>query len=1055
MTQKIKEELSAITDLKVNQINNWRYERIADAEILSRVQLIVEHIREYAVHPSNPVQENDILDWMRSFRDASRYHSIFLFDTKGRMLLAVPERKKKIGSVAEGLVLESLRTKKILLSDFHTSDVAEYPHLDMAAPVMSSRRNVPVGILLFRIDPADYFYPLIQSWPTPSETAETLLFRIEGKNILYLNQLRHSKAAPLALKGPLTKERLQAAMASRDRTTLIETNDYRNVPVLAAVRAIADTPWFLVAKTDIEEVYAPIRERAWFITVVIGILILAAGISLNMWWRKKNFEFLQQQFKMEYERQSLLKRYDYLSKYANDIILLVDETGSIAEANDRAVVSYGYSRDELFRMTIRDIRAPECMDDLESMFRKVKEQNGHMFETKHRRKDRSIFPVEISSRAVELGGKILYQSIIRDITERKEAEAALVREKNRSEAIIAAMGDGISIQDRDFRVLYQNERHREMSRGSHIGKFCYQAYVNGDRICEGCPILESYKDGKVHSVEKTVTIDGESHHFEIMSSPLRDAEGTVAAGIEAVRDITGRKQMEQSLEDSEKRYKLLVQSITDYIYTVKVEHGRPVKTIHGPGCLSVTGYSSEEFDADTSLWYQIIHGDDRAAVLDHANRILSGEPVTAFEHRIYHKNGSVHWIRNTPVPRFNGDGKLIDYDGLISNITPLKQMEAQLRQAQKMEAVGQLAGGIAHDFNNILTAIIGYANLLKMKLPELPALRSYAEQILASADRAANLTHSLLAFSRKQIIDLKPIDLNMVIRRVEKLLIRLIGEDVELKTKLAANDLQVLADSVQIEQILMNLSTNARDAMPDGGLLMIETSVFEMGEEFQRSFGYGKQGTYAAITISDTGMGMNEKTRLKIFDPFFTTKEVGKGTGLGLAMVYGIVKQHNGYINVASEPSRGATFTVYFPLIQHREIPEKAELSAIAAKGNETILLAEDNPEVRNLVITVLEESGYAVISAMDGEEAVRKFQENAGRVDMLILDIIMPKKNGKEAYQEIKQMKPGIKTLFTSGYTAEVVQRKGILEAGLDFILKPISPADLLNKVRAVLDKK
>ncbi len=637
---------------------------------------------------------------------------------------------------------------------------------------------------------------------------------------------------------------------------------------------------------------------------------------------------------------------------------------------------------------------------------------------------------------------------------RKDAEAALIREKNRSEAIIAAMGDGISIQDRDFRILYQNERHREMSRGNHVGKYCYQAYENRDRVCEECPILESYKDGKVHSVERAANFDGKTHYFEIMSSPLRNAEGTVAAGIEAVREITGRKQMEQCLQESENRYKLLVESITDYIYTVKVENGSPVRTVHGPGCLSVTGYTAEEFDADRNLWYNIIHGEDRAAVVDHANRILSGEAVTAFEHRIYHKNGSVQWIRNTPVPRFSGDGRLIDYDGLISNITPLKQLEAQLRQAQKMEAVGQLAGGIAHDFNNILTAIIGYANLLKMKLPGQPALRSYSEQILASADRAAHLTHSLLAFSRKQIIDLKPVDLNTVIRRVENLLIRLIGEDVELKTKLLATELQVLADSVQIEQILMNLATNARDAMPDGGLITIETSLFEMGEEFMRTYGYGKPGTYAACTFSDTGVGMDEKTRLKIFDPFFTTKEVGKGTGLGLAMVYGIVKQHNGYINVVSEPSRGTTFTVLLPVTENREIQENAELPAIMRKGNETILLAEDDPEVRNLVTAVLEDSGYAIIPAVDGEEAVRKFMENRDRIDMLILDIIMPKKNGKEAYQEIKQMNPGIKALFTSGYTAQVIHQKGILETGLDFILKPISPAHLLDKVRTVLDK-
>jgi signal transduction histidine kinase/CheY-like chemotaxis protein len=420
-----------------------------------------------------------------------------------------------------------------------------------------------------------------------------------------------------------------------------------------------------------------------------------------------------------------------------------------------------------------------------------------------------------------------------------------------------------------------------------------------------------------------------------------------------------------------------------------------------------------------------------------------------------HKNGLLRWIRNTPVPRFNGKGELVDYDGLISNITPLKQLEAQLRQAQKMEAVGQLAGGIAHDFNNILTAIIGYGNLLRMKLPQDGPLCTYVEQILVSSERAANLTHSLLAFSRKQIIDLKAIDINAVIIRVERLLQRLIGEDIEFKTVLASGSLPVLADSVQMEQVLMNLATNARDAMPNGGLLLIETSLFEMGEEFQRTHAYGKPGSYALVSITDTGIGMDERTRGKIFDPFFTTKDVGKGTGLGLAMVYGIVKQHSGYINVYSEPGKGTSFKIYLPLTVSLKRALPVEIPSIAHQGTETVLLAEDDAEVRKLTRTVLQDFGYQVIEAVDGEEAVLKFKLNPGAVDLLVFDIIMPRKNGKEAYVEIRDVRPGIKALFMSGYTADVAHKKGILETGLDFVLKPISPTDFLKKVREVLDRR
>ena len=428
--------------------------------------------------------------------------------------------------------------------------------------------------------------------------------------------------------------------------------------------------------------------------------------------------------------------------------------------------------------------------------------------------------------------------------------------------------------------------------------------------------------------------------------------------------------------------------------------------------------------------------------------------INPLEYRIIRKDGTIRWVRNTAVLRFDKNEQLIDYDGLITDITPLKQLEAQLRQAQKMEAVGQLAGGVAHDFNNILTAIVGYGNLLLTKLPEGDSLNVYAHHILASAERAAHLTHSLLAFSRKQVIDLKPVDVNEVISRVEKLLLRVIGEDIEIKTRLCRQDLPVLADGMQIEQVMMNLATNARDAMLTGGLFSIETESFEMGEDFLKTHAYGKPGTYALIAVTDTGIGMDEDIRAKIFEPFYTTKEVGKGTGLGLAMAYGIVKQHNGYINVYSEPNKGTTFKIYLPLIFQAAPAEKKLSQVFACRGTETVLLAEDDDEVRILMRTVLEDAGYKVIEAVDGEDAIQKFRKN-DNIAIVVSDIIMPKKNGKEMYLEIKKFRPEVKAIFTSGYTADIIHEKGFLDIGLNIVLKPIATAEFLQKIREVLDKK
>ncbi len=420
---------------------------------------------------------------------------------------------------------------------------------------------------------------------------------------------------------------------------------------------------------------------------------------------------------------------------------------------------------------------------------------------------------------------------------------------------------------------------------------------------------------------------------------------------------------------------------------------------------------------------------------------------------IYLKEGH---IRNKKEEEF-----LLAVVNTLAGIIVRKQVENekeklhhQLLQAQKMEAVGQLAGGIAHDFNNILTAIISYGSLLKMKMKEDDPLSSYADHILSSSEKAANLTQSLLAFSRKQIVNKKSVDINGIIRKSENLLVRIISEDIELKTVLTEGDLTAMADPLQIEQIFMNLATNARDAMPHGGKLEIETKIVDLDETFVKTHGYGKIGRYALISVSDTGIGMDERIRDKIFEPFFTTKEVGKGTGLGLSIVYGIIKQHGGYIGVYGEPEKGTTFNIYLPLIRTEAEEAQPKVVDIIKRGIETILLADDNSEVRAGAKAMLEEFGYKIIEATDGEDAIVKFKRYKDRIKLVILDVIMPKKNGKEAYKEIRRISPDIKVIFTSGYTADIIQQKGILSEGSGFVHKPITPQVLLNKVREILDR-
>ncbi len=370
-----------------------------------------------------------------------------------------------------------------------------------------------------------------------------------------------------------------------------------------------------------------------------------------------------------------------------------------------------------------------------------------------------------------------------------------------------------------------------------------------------------------------------------------------------------------------------------------------------------------------------------------------------------------------------------------------------------MEAVGRLAGGIAHDFNNMLTSIIGNASLLELKMEKDSPLKVFVEQILSSAEKSTSLTRQLLAFSSRQIIAAKETGLNELMENMKKLLLRLIGEDVELKIQLSDEPLTVIADPSQIDQVLMNLCINASDAMPDGGLLSI--GIAQVNVHDAKTYGLGKPGMYACITVTDSGVGMDESTRLKIFEPFFTTKEPGKGTSLGLSIAHGIIKQHDGNIMAYSEPGKGTTFKIYLPLVKSR-LPETKTREVVTPKGGtETILLTEDDEEVRDVTRHVLEEFGYTVIEAEDGEDAVIKFKEYIDRIQLVMLDVIMPKKNGKIACDEIKKIKPDVMVLFTSGYPADLIQKKGMCGERIDFIQKPAAPNMLLAKVRDILDGK
>ena len=414
-------------------------------------------------------------------------------------------------------------------------------------------------------------------------------------------------------------------------------------------------------------------------------------------------------------------------------------------------------------------------------------------------------------------------------------------------------------------------------------------------------------------------------------------------------------------------------------------------------------------------------------------------------------------LEKVPVETEDEIGKLATAfnsiaESLHARESEKEHLEQQLRQAHKMEAIGTLAGGVAHDFNNILSTIEGYAGLLRDRIKKKSPVRDYVEQIVAAAERASELTRRLLAFSRNQVIHPKPISLNETISNINTLLARLVGEDIEFRIHTTREDLVVMADELQIEQMLINLVTNARDAMPNGGTLSISSELAELTEGAGEGPWALPPGSYAKLTVSDSGEGIDASLRDRIFEPFFTTKEVGKGTGLGLSMAYGIVKQHRGSIEVESEQGKGTVFTIYLPVVESMVERKKLETLLLPTGNGETILLAEDDRFVRMLTKHILIKYGYLVIEASDGDDALEKFRDNHESVQLLLLDVIMPKKTGKQIYDEARRICPDIKAIFMSGHTFDVITKQGVFSEGIHLLSKPLTPGELLVKVRQVL---
>jgi PAS domain S-box-containing protein len=658
---------------------------------------------------------------------------------------------------------------------------------------------------------------------------------------------------------------------------------------------------------------------------------------------------------------------------------------------------------------------------------------------------------ERKPQSVEPSERQLYEQHLRTSAKQMTRLLGQARSaEDRYRSLFENASDAIAVLTTNGLVVDANRRWGELLGiapeamvGCHVSDFVGAAHDPADSEER----LRSWREHAARSEVVPVRRADGSTLFMSFSITSVDMEGSSLL-LSIGRDVTREALAAAALARAESKYRSLIERLPDVVWTTRADGQITMVT---PNVERMLGYSADEIAAeDVETRLTRVHPDDRQRVREAFERALRGESET-FEYRRLHKDGHWVWLRNRTIRHYEQDG-VVHCDGMLTDITEHKRLEGSLQQAQKMEAVARLTGGIAHDFNNMLAAILANCHFLMEGLNAHDPRRSDAQEIQSAAERAAALTRQLLVFSRKQRLEPTVVDLNATVLGLEKMLRRLIGEDIELVVAPAPGVVAVRVDVGQVEQVIMNLVVNARDAMPEGGRLAIEICNVTACPG-QSPHGAPSGAGYVAISVRDTGCGMDAETRKHLFEPFFTTKEVGKGTGLGLSTCYGIVKQSGGHIEVASEPQRGSTFTVYLPRADATPTAPEAVSDLDGADGDETILLVEDDPHVRSAVQRILARRGYRVLTASNGAEALDLAARHQGALDLVLSDVVMPGTSGVELLARLRERFGEVRTLLMSGYTEHSVMQRADCPGNAQVLQKPFSPQTLALRVRKVLD--
>ena len=837
--------------------------------------------------------------------------------------------------------------------------------------------------------------------------------------------------------------------------------------------------------------------KGWLFVAVTAVLLYLGLRRPLLRWERAAAERQQAAAALQQSEE----RFRTFVDQAGDAFFLHDGEGRLLDVNRHACASLGYTREELLHMRVWDVATEIGPEEALARWKDAPTDVTTTLRSRHRRKDGVFLEVELRLGCFEVHGQRRFLAVARDVTERRRAEV-LAEGSRRVLEMIAVGADfrktlgelartieavepgmlcSILLVSEDGRHLHDGAspslpaQYVAAIDGVEIGPAvgsCGTAAFRRERVVVG----NTATDPLWASYQSLVRSHGLAACWSTpFFGPDRELLGTFAAYYRTPRLPLDRelavfdqathyaaicvtrhraeaalRASEANLQEAQNRLRSALEIGGIGTFVVDFERNQtiwdePLKRVYGRAWRAEDG-------ADPKPFLDLVHPDDRERVKGDMERAVRARETPQSEYRVLHPGGEVRWVATTARAEYAADGRPARLIGATVDITARKSAEENYRQAQKLEAIGQLSGGIAHDFNNLLTVIQAGVSFLELEKPLSPSAREFVAEIKGAATRAANLTRQLLTFSRRQAMQLRRVELNEIVTNMSRMLQRVLGEHIQMELRLAPHDLHLCADAGMIEQVVMNLAVNARDAMPEGGRLTISTGAIEIGERGQVD--REKAGPYAVLEVADAGVGIADAVLPHIFEPFFTTKEPGRGTGLGLATVQGIVDQHGGWVEVRSRVGDGTTFRIHLPRVSGESAERESRLGGRQGAGHETILLVEDEEVVRALVRNLLVRSGYRVIDAATGPRALELWNSHGREIDLLVTDLIMPDgMSGSDLAERLRREQPALRVIFTSGYSPEVLGPSSELREGAHFLAKPFDLEELTIAVRAALD--